>query len=185
MHEQRRTHFKAFVAGVVAAMLAPVVRGQAMTQAVAIGGGKQKNSASLPSVGSAFGLPSGIALMNGEELHARDLQGKLLVLEYWATWCPFCARQMPHLEELYKKQRGQGLVVLGLSVDREAAEVPAYIKKHGVSFPVAWLSAELSRQLPKPAGLPVTIVIGRDGRVKMAEAGEMFPEDIAGIAKFL
>ncbi|MBW4047546.1 MAG: TlpA family protein disulfide reductase [Proteobacteria bacterium] len=156
-----------------------------MTQAAAIGGGKQKNSASLPSVGSTFGLPSRIALMNGEELHARDLQGKLLVLEYWATWCPFCARQMPHLEELYKKKRGQGLVVLGLSVDKEGTEVPAYIKKHGVSFPVAWLSPELSRQLPKPAGLPVTIVIGRDGRVKMAEAGEMFPEDIAGIAKFL
>lgn len=185
MHEQRRTHFKAFVAGIVAAMIAPAVRGQSMTQEVASLGPTHNNAASLPSVGSAFGLPASIALVNGEELRARDLQGKLLVLEYWATWCPFCARQMPHLQELYRKCRGQGLVVLGLSVDRESTGVPAYIKKHGMSFPVAWVSAELSRQLPKPAGLPVTIVIGRDGRVKMAEAGEMFPEDIAGVAKFL
>ncbi|MDD4886069.1 MAG: TlpA family protein disulfide reductase, partial [Thiomonas sp.] len=67
----------------------------------------------------------------------------------------------------------------------KAGDLPPYLKMKNYTFPVAWLSPQLAKVLPKPAGLPVTIVIGRDGKVKMADSGELLPEDIADIAKFL
>ena len=185
MREQRRTHVKAFVAGIVAAMAAPVVWGQSMPQAVTIVWPTHQHSAALTSVRSALALPSSIALMNGVESRARAVQGELLNLKYGATRCPVCVRQEPHLWELYTKHRGQVLVVLRSSVDQESTGAAAYIGKHGMNFPVAGLSARRFRALPKSASLPVTIAIGLDGHVKKAEAGEMFPEDVSGVTKFL
>ncbi|PZP63496.1 MAG: TlpA family protein disulfide reductase [Azospira oryzae] len=185
MHALRRFHLKVLAGGFAAALLAPACWAQSVAQQPASPDKKDRKAVPLPAVGSRFPLPASIELIDGRRLQAQDLKGKLVVLEYWATWCPFCARQMPYMEKLHRDHHRQGLVVLGLSVDKEAADVLTYVKQRGVSFPVAWLSPELARALPKPAGLPVTIVIGRDGRVKMAEAGELFPEDIAAIAKHL
>lgn len=139
----------------------------------------------LPKVGGTFALPSEIELIDGKTLHTQDWAGKVVVLEYWATTCPFCKRQLPHVQALYEKERRRGLEVLALSIDKKAADVPPVVKERGYTFPVAWMSKELARAIPKPPGLPVTIVIGRDGKVVLAESGEMFPEDIAAIAKFL
>ena len=185
MREQRRTHVKAFVAGIVAAMAAPVAWGQSMPQEVTIVWPTHQHSAALTSVRSALALPPSIALMNGGELRARAVQGEQLNLKYGATRCPVCVRHMPHLRELYRKHRGQVLVILRSSVDQESSGAAPYIGKHGMSSPVAVLSAKRSRALPKPSSLPVTIVIGHDGHVKKAEAGEMFPEDVSGVTKFL
>ncbi len=185
MSQQRRLHLRLFAGGVAAAALAPAVLAQSVAQQ-AIGLNKTDMKAvPLPAVGSAFPLPASIELIDGRKLQTQDLKGRLVVLDYWATWCPFCARQMPHMEQLYKDHGHKGLIVLGLSIDKKAADVLPYVRQRGMSFPVAWMSPELAKVLPKPAGLPVTIVVGRDGRVKLAESGELFPEDIAGIAKDL
>lgn len=185
MSQQRRLHLKLLAGGVAAAALAPVALAQSVAQQAMVLEKKDKKAVPLPAVGSAFVLPTSIELIDGRKLQTQDLKGRLVVLEYWATWCPFCARQMPHMEQIYKDHGNKGLIVLGLSIDKKAADVPPYVQQRGVSFPVAWMSPELAKVLPKPAGLPVTIVVGRDGRVKLAESGELFPEDIAGIAKYL
>ena len=93
--------------------------------------------------------------------------------------------QSPLIDQLWLAQRGRGLRVLGLSIDRKAEDASAYLAKKGYSFPAAMLTPAIARVLPKPRGLPVTVVRGRDGRVLMAEAGQIFPEDIEGIARFL
>lgn len=185
MRKQRRLHLKALVGGVAAAAMAPAAWAQSVAQQAASLEKKDKKAVPLPQVGSVMTLPARIELIDGKTLLAQDLKGKVVVLEYWATWCPFCAKQMPHMQKLYAQHHQQGLVVLGLSIDKKASDVPPYLQQRGTTFPVAWLSPELAKELPKPAGLPVTIVIGRDGRVKLAESGELFPEDISGIAKHL
>jgi thiol-disulfide isomerase/thioredoxin len=183
MNEQRRAQLKWFAAS-LAAVSAPSWAQGVAEQASALEK-KDKHAVPLPKVGSPFPLPPEVELIDGKRLHTRDWAGKVVVLEYWATWCPFCARQMPHVEALYKKEHSRGLEVLALSIDKKAADIAPFLKTKNYTFPVAWLSPALAKVLPKPAGLPVTIVIGRDGRVKMADSGELFAEDIAGIAKFL
>ncbi|MCO5976071.1 TlpA family protein disulfide reductase [Ideonella sp. NS12-5] len=112
-------------------------------------------------------------------------QGQVVVVYYWASWCPFCVQQTPWMEKLWQTQRQHGLVVLGLSIDTQAADAIAYRARKGDTFPCGLLTGEVARVLPKPKGLPVTIARGRDGRVVAAETGQRFPEDVEALARFL
>ncbi len=138
----------------------------------------------LPVVGSALPLPS-LALLDGRAWTPREAEGKVLVVYWWASWCPFCAVQSPHMEALWRAQKAQGLQVLALSIDRQPAAAANHMKAKGYSFPAGMLTPEAAKLLPKPAGLPVVVVRGRDGNVVFAESGEMFPEDIEGLKKYL
>ena len=143
----------------------------------------------LPPLGSALLLPT-VTLLDGQVWTPGKMAGKVLVVYWWASWCPFCAVQSPHIEALWRAQKARGLEVLALSVDREAVAAANYIKARGYSFPAGMLTQDVAKMLPKPDGLPVVVVLkvkknGRDGQVVFAEAGEMFPEDVEDLKKFL
>jgi thiol-disulfide isomerase/thioredoxin len=143
----------------------------------------------LPQLGSTLALPS-LTLLDGRPWGPAAVGGKTLVVYWWASWCPFCAVQSPHIEALWRAQQGRGLEVLALSIDRDSAAAAGYMKAKKYSFPAAMLTADAVKVLPKPAGLPVVVVLkvaadGRSGTVVFAEAGEMFPEDIQGLKKYL
>jgi len=140
--------------------------------------------ATLPGVGRPLDLPV-MPVLGGGHYGPTDAQGKLLVLYYFATWCPFCKLQSPRIDALWRTHRAQGLEVLALSIDKETAPVTAWQQQHGYRFPVVMLQGEAAAALPKPRGLPVTVVRGRDGRVALIESGEMLAEDVADIAKWL
>jgi len=145
---------------------------------------REREAPPLPPVGSRLTLPP-LALLDGSSLRAADLAGQVVVLYWWASWCPFCAVQSPLVDQLQRAHRNRGLRVLGLSIDRKPEDAVAYLARKGYGFSSAWVSPDIGRALPKPKGLPVTVVLGRDGRVVMSEAGQLFPEDIEGIARFL
>lgn len=166
-----------------------LVRGLAAIALPAMGGAAQPawakgEGAPLPAVGSALRLPS-LALLDGRLWTPREAEGKVLVVYWWASWCPFCAVQSPHIEALWRAQQANGLQVLALSIDKQPASAANYLKAKGYSFPAGMLTPEAAKLLPKPAGLPVVVVRGRDGKVVFAESGEMFPEDIEGLKKYL
>ncbi|MFI5443753.1 TlpA family protein disulfide reductase [Polaromonas sp. UC242_47] len=143
----------------------------------------------LPPLGSTLKLPA-LTLLDGRPWTPAAVGGKTLVVYWWASWCPFCAVQSPHIEALWRAQQAQGLEVLALSIDKQPAAAVNYMKAKGYSFPAGLVSPEVARILPKPAGLPVVVVLklaadGRSGKVVFAEAGEMFPEDVQGLKKFL
>jgi len=137
-----------------------------------------------PALGTRIDLPE-LTLLDGRTLRAADTQGRVVVLYWWASWCPFCAVQTPLMERLRLAQQARGLSLLGLAIDRKPEDAVAYLKRRGYGFDSAWVSAALHRWLPKPKGLPVTVVLGRDRRVVMSEAGQLFPEDVEAIARFL
>ena len=143
----------------------------------------------LPPLGSTLLLPV-VTLLDGQVWTPRKVAGKVLVVYWWASWCPFCALQSPHMEALWRAQKGRGLELLALSIDKEPAAAATYMKAKGYIFPAGMLSPEVAKVLPKPDGLPVVVVLkvnknGKDGKVVFAEAGEMFPEDVEGLKKFL
>ena len=144
----------------------------------------------LPPLGSALLLPT-VTLLDGHVWVPGKVAGKVLVVYWWASWCPFCAVQSPHIEALWRAQKAKGLGVLALSIDKQEAAASGYMKSKGYSFPAGMVTLEVAKMLPKPKGLPVVVVLKidkmkrREGKVVFAEGGEMFPEDIEGLKKYL
>lgn len=139
----------------------------------------------LPVPGTAIALPAAIERLDGTRFEARQAAGRVLVLYWWASWCPFCAETTPHMEALWRAQRERGLLLLALSIDAQPQPARDYLARRGYTLPAAWVTPAVQRVLPKPRGLPVTVVRAKDGRVLQAEAGQLFPEDVEALARHL
>jgi cytochrome oxidase Cu insertion factor (SCO1/SenC/PrrC family) len=138
----------------------------------------------MPALGNVVKLPT-VTLFDGTVFHPEQAAGHITVVYWWASTCPFCALQSPEMQKFWLQHKGKGLQFLALSVDRQPEHATAYLQKRGYTFPSGWVSTEVHRALPKPRGLPVTLVMGRDGRILQAERGQMFPEDVAQMASWL
>jgi thiol-disulfide isomerase/thioredoxin len=162
-------------------LLAAIAGTRAWAQPAASGGDP---GGPPPAPGTRLPLPD-FTLLDGRILSAAEFDGQVLVLYWWASWCPFCALQSPLMNKLWQAQRGRGLRFVGLSIDRKPEDASGYLARHGYTFPAALVTPAIARVLPKAKGLPVTVVRGRDGRVLMGESGQLFPEDVEQIARFL
>lgn len=135
----------------------------------------------LPALGSELKLPR-IALLDGSVFEPAQAEGRPLLVYWWSSTCPFCALQSPSMDQLWQSQKARGLQMVALSIDRQPEDAVAYLKKKGYSFPAAWASPDWRKAFPKPRGLPITLLRGRDGRLVLAEKGQMFAEDVEAIA---
>jgi hypothetical protein len=134
--------------------------------------------------GQAMALPA-VERLDGSRFEPAQADGRVLVLYWWASTCPFCAQQSPEMETLWRGAAARGLLMLGLSIDKTPQAARDYLQRKGYTFPSAWVTPEVQRVLPKPMGLPITVVRGRDGRVLQAERGQLFPEDVVQLAQWL
>jgi thiol-disulfide isomerase/thioredoxin len=127
---------------------------------------------------------SDVTLLDGRSLPASSLTGRVVVVEIWASWCPFCAKQNPLLQQLHDAHGGRGLEFLTFSIDREPAQARAYMVKHKYTFPAAMATPQSDKWFGPREGLPELYVVDRDGRIVFREAKEMFPEDVQALARF-
>lgn len=125
-----------------------------------------------------------VTLLDGRTLPASALTGRVVVVEIWASWCPFCAQQNPLLQQLYDAQRGNGLDFLTYSIDRDPAKARAYMTKHRYTFPAAMATRQSATWFGPREGLPELYVVDREGRIVFREAREMFAEDVRALARF-
>ena len=125
-----------------------------------------------------------VTLLDGRTFPASALTGQVVVVEIWASWCPFCGQQNPLLQQLYDAQGGRGLEFLTFSIDREPAKARAYMREHGYTFPAAMATAQSNKWFGPRKGLPELYVVDRGGRIVFKEANEMFPEDVRALAGF-
>jgi thiol-disulfide isomerase/thioredoxin len=126
-----------------------------------------------------------VVLLDGRTLPASELRGRVVVVEFWASWCPFCKKQNPLLQELHAAHGNGGLRVLTFSIDREPEKARAYVAEHAYTFPAAMAGSAVARQFEPRKGLPELYVVGADGRIVVRESGEMFPEDVRALARFV
>jgi len=138
----------------------------------------------LPAVGAPYPLAA-VPLLGGGRFEPAQAEGRALVLYWWASWCPFCAQQSPEMQKLWAAQKDRGLRMLALSIDKKPEDAANYLRQKGYTFPVVWTSPEVARAYPKPEGLPVTVVRGKDGRVVQAEKGQLFAEDVAELTRWV
>lgn len=125
-----------------------------------------------------------VRLLDGRMLSADELRRTAVVVQIWASWCPFCGAQNPHVQKLYDAQKNRGLTVLAFSIDQTEQAAKDYLAKRGYTFHVAMRTAEVDRWFGPNRTLPETYVVDSKGKVVFVHRGEMFPEDIAALARF-
>ena len=111
--------------------------------------------------------------LDGDTLTLSDLQGKAVVLNFWATWCPPCQAEMPELQSAHDAYESGGLVVLGVNQAEDRATVQAFLDERNLSFPVVLDSQYEASQLYQVNSLPTTFFIDRDGIIREIVVGQM------------
>jgi peroxiredoxin len=109
-----------------------------------------------------FSLP----VLGGGTISMAALKGKVVVVNFWATWCPPCLKEMPMLNELHTAYKDQGVVVLGLSLDEEGLSITEpFIKKLGISYPIVESDKKTYQAYGNILTIPHTFVVDRNGVV--------------------
>jgi peroxiredoxin len=102
--------------------------------------------------------------VTGQAVSLADFQGRVVLVNFWATWCAECRAEMPLFERLHQDFAAQGLTVLGVNFREDTQHIQGYIKKHGLTFPMVLdPGGEIFRSYGV-VGLPTTFLVGRDGR---------------------
>lgn len=109
--------------------------------------------------------------MKGNTVTLYSLKGKVVLLDFWGTWCSPCKEEFPELDALYKKYGKDGLEVVGISVDKSESNVAEFLKKWPVSFTVLTdTTGDVPESYALP-GMPTGYIIGKDGVIRFRHIG--------------
>ncbi len=124
----------------------------------------------------------------GGELDLASLRGQVLVLNFWATWCPPCVQELPDLDRLHRAQAAHGVQVVGLAVD-QLAPVQQFLARQPLGFAVGmagYAGIDLSRRLGnQQGGMPFTAVFDRKGRLRHRKLGQTHFDELSGWVRAL
>jgi len=116
--------------------------------------------------------------LNGRPLRLADYRGKVVLLNFWATWCEPCRHEIPEFIQVENSRRD--LQILGISLDDSDEPVHTFYREFKMNYPVAIGDAALARQYGGILGLPITFLIGCDGRIAGKHIGEVDISNITG-----
>lgn len=126
----------------------------------------------------ALGTPApalALPALDGGEVSLASLQGKPVLLNFWATWCPPCRKEMPLLESTYQRYRAAGLQVLAVNLAENPVTVRAFRDRYGITFPILLDADGKATERYRIIPLPTTFFIAGDGRVLDKVEGELDP----------
>lgn len=105
--------------------------------------------------------------LNGKTVSLSDLKGKVVILDFWATWCPPCVIEIPHFIALYEQYKDQGFAMVGISVDREGVSVvKSFARKYQVNYPILMADGQVANAYGGITGIPTTFVIDSAGNIR-------------------
>jgi cytochrome c biogenesis protein CcmG, thiol:disulfide interchange protein DsbE len=110
--------------------------------------------------------PLTLTTLNGQTFDLEKLQGNVVLINYWATWCAPCRKEIPKLSAFYRRYHERGLEVIGISIDRPDDLAKVRRQMNSIAYPVAVLKDISVNGLGKPEGVPVTYVIDSKGVVR-------------------
>ena len=114
--------------------------------------------------------------IRGRTVQLSDYKGKVVLLNFWATWCPPCRAEMPDLIKMQREYGSKGLQVIGITYQpEELGEVRRFVRKLKVNYPIALGTKEIKTLFDETETLPVTIVIDRQGNVRERIEGILLP----------
>jgi cytochrome c biogenesis protein CcmG, thiol:disulfide interchange protein DsbE len=128
-----------------------------------------------------FSLP----LLTGGNLQLSASRGKVVLLDFWATWCDPCREEIPRFVDLQNKYGSQGLQIIGVSMDDQPGPVRDFYQRFQINYPVVMGDAKVGEAYGGVLGLPIAFVIGRDGRIYAKHIGateiSVFEKEIVGL----
>lgn len=138
----------------------------------------------LPHLGALVGVDSGgrvepayrVVTLDGQALTPAALRGRVVLVNFWATWCAPCRLEMPMLQRMHERHEARGFSLVGFSVDRGGAEVVrAFLREHEVTYPVAVVGRETEAAFGGIRGYPTSFLIDRSGVVRNVVIGPLAP----------
>lgn len=132
-----------------------------------------------PSISEAA-PPLALVALDGVTFDIGKLRGKVILVNYWATWCAPCKKEMPVLNAFYRRYHEQGLEMIGISADRPQDLAKMRAVSRGLSYPTSTLDRISQNGFGPPEGFPLTYVIDRDGivRDKFIDVREQLLRDV-------
>jgi len=110
--------------------------------------------------------------LSGGEVTLADFKGKVLFINFWATWCPPCRQEIPGFLEVYEKYKDDGMEILGISLDRKGAKVVReFAEKLNIAYPLAMANQAVVEAYRPGQYIPATIVIDRSGNIRDKHVG--------------
>ncbi|HEY3633862.1 MAG TPA: TlpA disulfide reductase family protein [Caldimonas sp.] len=109
--------------------------------------------------------------MSGPNLRLKEQRGRVVMVNFWATWCGPCRQEMPQLNRLYEKYKSSGFVLLGVNVDDDTSKAAEVAAKLGVTFPVLLDTDKSVSKLYDLSTMPSTVIIDREGKVRYVHRG--------------
>lgn len=141
----------------------------------------------LPVAAIEVGQPlrlTALTTLDGRVMPEEYFAGKYVIIEVWASWCPYCRKQNVNLQALYDSTRDTELRIVTLAVDKDPESTRAYISEHNVTFPVAMMTPEMANRIGKRRGIPELYVINPAGIVVQKDFGQMVDADFAELARY-
>lgn len=109
--------------------------------------------------------------MTGQPIALNDLKGRVLLVDFWASWCEPCREEFPEFEAMYRDLRERGVEIIAISVDRKRENAEAFLAKHPASFPVIHDPNRAIADRFKPRAMPTAYIIDQSGVVRFVHLG--------------
>jgi peroxiredoxin len=129
-------------------------------------------------VPSAWALSSGskapdigLTDLSGRNVSLASLSGKVVLVDFWASWCKPCEEELPVLERLYARYKKDGFVIVGVSVDKDASKVSRFLRRTKLSFPIVHDANGVVAERYRPEKMPSSYLVNRAGMVSYVQKG--------------
>ena len=117
--------------------------------------------------------PYTVRLPSGQLLSSESLKGKVVLVNFWATWCPYCRKEMPAIQDFWRAHRQEGFDVLAISVDDPPEKIAEYMKDAGYGFTAAAMDQSALNTFGGISTVPTSFIVDRNGIIRHKIAGQV------------